>query len=263
MVQRITRAILKHQSAFEANAAVSSSTRVESVFAKTVTQAPLHARIAVFKFLQTLCAYGGQRGWITVVRSLNEENESGSASTATQEQIHQVVRNSTFQIWMTEFECVVDECVRHWGGARDKTARIFSHLADGTYRWQPIVYARTHVFPIADATEYLLCHLSLLDALLHSRSSKTDVVCMDFLSLLREIRVFKILQKLHSSPHIKIKNLAQDLERVQTDTGNAAPLGALQPRKVLRKCPRVQFGSKESNSSYEPNLLKSEPRIRS
>ncbi|KAJ3251366.1 hypothetical protein HDU77_005950 [Chytriomyces hyalinus] len=263
MVQRITKAILKHQSAFEANAAVSSSTRVDSVFAKTATQAPVLARIAVFKLLRTLCAYGGERGQMTVVRSLNEENESGCVNTTTQEQILQDFRNPTLQSWMTEFECVVDECVQHWGGARDKTARIFSHLADGTYRWQPIVYAKTHVFPIAEATEYLLCHLSLLDALLHSRSSKTAFVCMDFTLLLRETRVFKILQKLQSSPHIKIKNLAQNLQRVQRDTGDVAPLDALLPRKVLRKCPRVQFGSKESNSSYEPNLLKSEPRIRS
>ncbi|KAJ3232076.1 hypothetical protein HDU81_003323 [Chytriomyces hyalinus] len=141
MVSRVTYAILKRQSAFEENAAIPSSIRVDTVFAKTATQAPIHARIAVFKFLKTLCTYGTERGRMIVLQSLNEVNESGSTQT------QEIVRTPILQSWTTEFECVVDECVRHWGGLRDKTARIFSHLADGTYRWQPIVYAKAPFFP--------------------------------------------------------------------------------------------------------------------
>ncbi|KAI8610285.1 hypothetical protein BC830DRAFT_1146470 [Chytriomyces sp. MP71] len=177
---------------------------LQSVFAKSSTIPPVRVRIGVIDLLAQICISGGAKGWALATHSMNEETWSRGAPPIRNSQLHvecaeqrmelcMLLLPSAFRIWMREFEAVVTELAKRWNGTFNRNCNVFNSLAEGTYRWQPIVQARVQTVSDLDATDYLRTHLKLLLALWSGCPPGTPLL-YKFSNLLNSHRLSIVLQ---------------------------------------------------------------------
>ncbi|RKO89230.1 hypothetical protein BDK51DRAFT_52726 [Blyttiomyces helicus] len=68
---------------------------------------------------------------------------------------------TAFQLWMTEVRAVASERMKVWNGSAKRASEIFNMLADGTYRWQPIVQAHPTCISDRVISDYLAANVKL------------------------------------------------------------------------------------------------------
>ncbi|KAJ3217211.1 hypothetical protein HDU67_008340 [Dinochytrium kinnereticum] len=159
-----------------------SSSAAISTFSGTSTVPPLQNRKATLDLFVFLSAADPPNGWYAVVRALSAmsyldihhavepEILSGKNKTAyarepilsTPEPWREGEQVDMFRCWLKEFEMVAKERAKHWNGSLRKANDIFNALADGTYRWQPIVQALPCPIHEKTAVDYMMVNLSLV-----------------------------------------------------------------------------------------------------
>ncbi|KAJ3180115.1 hypothetical protein HK101_009979 [Irineochytrium annulatum] len=235
-----------------------SSQTPQSAFAGTNTIPPLEYRKALVDLLAHITPRQPDDGWRAVVAALDDDvpppagtalvhNEgptkaddahaggsararpqpeqpasSVGAAGGTEEELH--VRSSRrFAALMAEFEAVVVERVRVWNGSARRAADVFNALADGTYRWQPIVQAPVCATTEKAAVEYIVRSLPGDPFFM----SKTD------LYLLKQMSILKLLSALYENVPGGTAQARADLR----DELNSHRLEQIYQR--LRHCPNI------------------------
>ncbi|KAJ3047535.1 hypothetical protein HK097_011450 [Rhizophlyctis rosea] len=152
-----------------------------------------------------------------------------------------------YKIWMKEF----GECAcwmrRVWSGGVKRAEGIFDSLADGTYRWQPIVQRAKGGVGERECVDYLIANLQLATLIVTHVPSGTVEDRVEARRLLEGVGFDDVLQKLSQSPHPLIKQLIRSYNHVKdADDATLAALLARTPRRMIRRVPARPLAMREA-----------------
>ncbi|KAJ3109040.1 hypothetical protein HDU97_009158 [Phlyctochytrium planicorne] len=200
----------------------SSSTAPTSAFSSTSTVPPLENRKATLDFLTFLTTANPPMGWLVVTNALqamdyleSKKVEASSDPNSVESKPSQTTESSDvatssgasetmFKTWMKEFEMVAVERARHWNGSVRKANDIFNALADGTYRWQPIVQAPPPPVHEKTVVDYMISNLSLVMSLFQTVPAGTAEERIQLRKQMNKYRLDKIYQRLRLCPNLEL-----------------------------------------------------------
>ncbi|KAI8854973.1 hypothetical protein BC829DRAFT_378931 [Chytridium lagenaria] len=109
-----------------------------------------------------------------------------------------------FRTWLKEFEMVARERARTWNGSVRKANDIFNALADGTYRWQPIVQAVPCPVHEKTAVDYMMVNLCLIDTLYEHIPNRNAEERVNLRAHFNRFRLEQIYERLRLCPNLDL-----------------------------------------------------------
>ncbi|KAJ3039757.1 hypothetical protein HDV00_011884 [Rhizophlyctis rosea] len=143
-----------------------------------------------------------------------------------------------FSLWMHEFT----ECTTHmykvWTGQMRRAADVFDQLADGTYKWQPIVAAKKEgLVGERECIAYLILNFQFAVHLIGLVPPGTVEARAETRRLLESNGLANILQKLQMCHHPVIFQGLRAYGQSRDEDEEAMAAIVAQPRRLVRRVP--------------------------